>query len=402
MSTPSPDLSLPSRSASPLSTPVEVQYNMPSDGQTPPAGPGKTGVTPPDPARSRRPKGRSKRIGIRQVAELADVSVATVSMVINQNPKITRATRQRVLRVMEEVGYTPNRLAQSLSGQYTRMLAVLLPTLRHSVADPYFGELLSGICDRAAKRGHKVLLEHTKPEFIKQQGHLELFDRRFVDGVFCVGFNERHGFLRDIAAAGRPILAVNNVFPEWGLNHVVCDYAGGAEQAVTYLQQLGHRRIGLIHGAMEAHTARLIRDKFCRMQEPYFDGEACSSYMVDGRFTEEFGAQACLELLERHPGITAVFAGNDKMALGAVHAMTRKGIRVPEDVSVLGFDDIQYSAYTTPSLSTVHTPLYDLGVLAAERLIEMVRGKQDRVADVLPTRLVLRESTSIASDIRTA
>lgn len=341
--------------------------------------------------------GKAKRVGIRQVAKLADVSVATVSMVLNNNPKITDATRQKVIRVMGEVGYQPNRLAQSLSGQYTRMLAVLMPTLRHAVADPYFGELISGICDRAAKRGHKVMLEHAKPEFVRARGHTELLTRRYVDGVLCLGFNDKHEFLADYGNDAYAVLAVNNIFDGCGLDYVVCDYRSGAEQAMTYLHQLGHRRIGMIHGADTARTVRIIMETF-REKLAAWGLDADAGYFADGKFTEEGGAEACGALLDRHPDLTAIFAGNDKMALGAVHHLTHSGRRVPQDVSVIGFDDIQYSAFTTPALSTVHTPLYELGVLAAERLIELIRGKATRVADTLPTHLVLRESTSIAPD----
>jgi len=119
--------------------------------------------------------GRAKRIGIREIAKLANVSVATVSMVLNNNPKITEATSKKVRRVMDQQGYRPNRIAQSLSSKYTRILAVMLPTLRHALADPYFGELISGICDRAARLGHKVIIEHAKPDFVKEKRHLELF-----------------------------------------------------------------------------------------------------------------------------------------------------------------------------------------------------------------------------------
>ena len=108
---------------------------------------------------------------------MAKVSVATVSMVLNDNPRISRATHMKVQRLIERMGYQPNRLAQSLSSRYTRVLAVLLPALRHAFADAYFGELISGICDRAGKLGYKVMLEQAKPEFIKERKHLEIFER---------------------------------------------------------------------------------------------------------------------------------------------------------------------------------------------------------------------------------
>src|SRR5215471_9621691 len=138
-----------------------------------------------------------KPISLRDVAREAKVSVATVSMVLNENPRISRATQMRVQRLIERMGYQPNRLAQSLSSKYTCVLAVLLPALRHAFADAYFGELISGICDRAGKLGYKVMLEQAKPEFVKSRQHIEIFERRYVDGILALGCNDRHHFLKD-------------------------------------------------------------------------------------------------------------------------------------------------------------------------------------------------------------
>ncbi len=336
---------------------------------------------------------KPKKVGIREIAKLADVSVATVSMVLNNNPKITAATRQRVERVVKETGYRPNQIAQSLSSKYTRVLAVMLPTLRHALADPYFGELISGICDRAARLGHKVMLEHAKPEFVRERRHIELLERRFVDGVLCVGFNDRHSFLTDFPDLGHPMVVVNSAYPQWGLNHVVCDYSSGAEQVMTYLLQLGHEKIGMVHGSLDIATARSLHEVFVQRVGAAGLG-LDESWLVDGRFTEEHGAEAAEKMLAAHPDVTAIFAGNDKMALGVMSHLAHVGVRVPQDITVVGCDDIPYAAFVTPTLSTVHLPLYEVGATACERLIEMVRGKITHVSDVLPAHLVLRESTS--------
>ena len=322
---------------------------------------------------------------MREVAQQASVSVATVSMVLNDNPRISKATQIKVRRIIEKLGYRPNRLAQSLSSQYTRVLAVLLPPLRHAFSDPYFGELLSGICDRADRLGHKVMLESAKPDFLRERKHMELFERRFVDGMFCLGVNDRHPFVKDFSAAGFPMVCVNNYFP---------DHRSGAEQVMSVLLQLGHKQIALINGAPEAQTARDVLEVYtARMRDA---GLACDDgWTADGRFTEEGGAAALDEILDRHPDVSAIFAGNDKMALGAMHRLVERGRRVPEDMSIVGFDDIQQMAFVNPSLTTVHLPLYEVGTRACELLVQRVRGKTDRIAERLATHLVLRDSTSI-------
>ena len=353
------------------------------------------------PTSQRRGGGRARSVSLRDVAKLADVSVATVSMVLNDNPRISRATQLRVRRVMDETGYRPNRLAQSLSGRYTQVLAVVLPALRHGFGDAYFGELISGICDRAGKLGYKVMLEQAKPEFVKDKEHIALFERRFVDGALCLGCNDRHPFLKDFIESHYPLVVVDNYFDQWRLDHVVCDYRGGAEQVMNYLLQLGHRGIGLIYAAPEAHTARDVANVYRERLEGAGLGFE-PTRTADGKFTEEGGAAAAERILARHPETTAIFAGNDKMAIGAMHYLTRRGVRVPQDVSVVGFDDMHHAAFVNPSLTTVHLPLYQVGALACERLVERVHGKVERVAERLPSHLVVRDSTAMAREQRAA
>lgn len=335
------------------------------------------------------------KISMREVARLAKVSVATVSMVLNDNPRISRATHMRVQRLIDRLGYRPNRLAQSLSGRYTQVLAVLLPALRHAFADAYFGELISGICDRAGKMGYKVMLEQAKPEFIKERQHVEIFERRYVDGILALGCNDRHAWLKDFSGGKYPLVVVDNYFNQWSLDSVVCDYRSGAEQVMNYLLQLGHKKIGLINAAQEIRTSRDVFDVYAaKLKTAGYEPQP--QWVEDGKFTEEGGARAAQAILDRDSGVTALFAGNDKMALGALHYLNGKGVDVPGQISVVGFDDLRHAGFVTPTLTTVHLPLYEVGALACERLIERVHGKAERVTERLPTHLVVRESTGMA------
>jgi DNA-binding LacI/PurR family transcriptional regulator len=301
-----------------------------------------------------------------------------------------------VQRLIDRLGYRPNRLAQSLSGRYTQVLAVLLPALRHAFADAYFGELISGICDRAGKMGYKVMLEQAKPEFVKGREHIEIFERRYVDGILALGVNDRHAFLKDFSDGKYPLVVVDNYFSQWNLDHVVCDYRSGAEQVMNYLLQLGHRKIGFINAAAEIRTSRDVAEVY-RTKLEAVGVTPVAGWVEDGKFTEEGGAKAAQAILERDKDVTALFAGNDKMAVGAMHYLTRSRIDVPGQVSVVGFDDLRHAAFVTPTLTTVHLPLYEVGALACERLIERAHGKTDRVAERLPTHLVVRESTGMVN-----
>lgn len=330
---------------------------------------------------------------MREVARLAEVSVATVSMVLNNNNRISPATRTKVRRVMDQVGYRPNRNAQSLSSKYTKQLGVLLPPLRHAYSDPYFGELISGIADQAGKLGYKMLLEQADPDFLKDAKHLELFERKFIDGLLCLGVTDEHGFLHDLVEKNFPVLVVNNHFDDLKIDHIVCEYGDGAEQVMQFFTQLGHRKIGLIHGSLTIRTMRTVRDVFVRGLAAGGDPE---DWMTFGNLDEEGGAEAVVKLMDRHPDMTAVFATNDKMALGAMHAIHQRGLSVPGDISVVGFDDLQTVAFVNPALTTVKLPLYDLGSEACDRLVQKIRGKSEGPIEVtVPTRLVLRNSTAI-------
>jgi DNA-binding LacI/PurR family transcriptional regulator len=272
----------------------------------------------------------------------------------------------------------------------------MLPALRHGFGDAYFGELISGVCDRAGKLGYKVMLEQAKPDFVKNREHIAIYERRYIDGILCLGCNDRHHFLADFSDRRYPLIVVDNYLEQWGLDYVVCNYRAGTEQVMNYLLQLGHRKIGFINAAPEVRTARDRLEVF--QQRLRLAGvEPEPQWIDDGQFTEQGGAEAAQRILEASPDVTALFAGNDKMALGAMHYCTRRGIRIPGDISIIGFDDMQQAAFVNPSLTSVHLPLYEAGALACERLIERIRGKVDRVAEVLPTHLVVRESTAMAA-----
>jgi LacI family transcriptional regulator len=343
------------------------------------------------------PHATNKQVSVREVARLANVSAATVSLVINDNPRISAGTQKRVRRAMEQLGYRPNRLAQNLSGRYTKMLAILLPSLSHSFADQYFGELISGICERATALDYKVMLEQATPRFVEGRRHLELFERRFVDGVLCLGNSDRHPFLTDFASAKYPMIVVNNYFPQWNLDCVVCDYRDAADQAMNYLLQLGHQRIGIITGSTHVQTARdVVETHAKRLAEAGID--APLSWREDGQYTEQGGFEAAKALTSRHPELTAILAGNDKMAIGALHYLNEVGKRVPAEISIIGIDDLRDAAFANPALTTINTPLYQVGVVACEKLINRIQGESEPVRSILATHIKVRNSTAIARD----
>ena len=336
---------------------------------------------------------KRKGISIRDVARESGASLTTVSLVLNNREcRISDETRQRVIRTVDRLGYRPSRLAQGLQAQRSGLLAVLVPQLGHVFADPYFGELICAIQETAAGAGYKLLLEVVNEAYIKSEEHLELFRRHYVDGMLCLGVTNFDAYLGEFAAAGHPMVVVNNYLPDIRLNHVICEYEEAGRIAGRHLADLGHREIGLIHGAPEVQTTNDLR-RGLELELGSCGIKLLDDRIEDGLYTEEGGAQAAVNLMNRVPGITAIFGGNDKMAIGAMSALKASGFSVPGDVSVMGCDDMHQAAFCDPPLTTVHTPLDDVGERACRALLELVDGKREAVADTCPVSLTLRQST---------
>lgn len=336
---------------------------------------------------------KRKNITIRDIARESGASLTTVSLVLNnRDGRISAATRNRVLETVSRLGYRPSRLAQGLQSQRAGILAILVPEIRHAFADAYVGELISAAHDFARRSGYKMLLEVADPEYVERGQHRELFDRLFVDGMLCIGMTNTDAYLADFEDGQRPMVMVNNYLEGVNLNFVRCDYGLAGRLAGEHLIALGHKRIGYIHGAKEVQTTWDFRHGL--QQALRSAGLDLPSHReADGRFIEEGGAEASFELLKRDPALTAIIAGNDKMAIGALQALVFGGKRVPRDISIIGCDDLHQARFTNPPLTTIQTPLYELGTRACESLLSLVDGKIEAVREIRPVTLVERDST---------
>lgn len=379
-----------------MSTTLEHNAVKPARNLNLDSNPDATGAAGPSGRRKRRPKA----VRLHDIAQAAGVSVATVSMVVNDNPRISPATKKRVRRFIEQLGYQTTKSAALAASAVTRppTIAVLLPPARHTFADVYFGELISGVCDAAARLGQAVVFERATPDFLRAKKHLSMLEQRTADGMLVLGVNDYHRFIDDFADRKHAIVAVDSRLSRCEIDTVGCDYRSGAQQAMNYLLQLGHRRIGLITATGGGRCTRDVVDVY-RGAMANYGVRPGEGWLQDGRLTEEGGDEAAEMILRRHPEVTALFAVNDKMAIGALHYMTRQNLGVPKDVSIIGFDNLRHAAFMNPSLSTVHLPLHEVGAKACERLVERVAGRTEVVDDRLATHLVVRDSTGLARDL---
>ncbi len=345
-----------------------------------------------------------RRASIRDVAKESGVSLTTVSLVLNNNDqRISEATRARVLEAMERLRYTPSRLARGLPTRRSKTLAILVPALHHAFADAYFGEIISGIYEAAADRGYRILLEVARQEYVQRRQYMNLLDDCSVDGILFVGATEEHTWLSDFDRSNKPLVIVNNYFDRWQIHQVLCDYQQAGRLAADHIADLGHRRVGHICGpASVVATIKDLTESFrAHLRERGLRLDA--RMIVEGELQAETGRLACLELLERDPSLTAIFAANDKMALGAYQALREAGRRVGEDVMVVGCDDIPNAALASPPLTTVAMNFVEVGSVASARLIDRIESGEEDGGPILERLPVaLRERGSSCAPVEPA
>ena len=330
---------------------------------------------------------------IREVAERSGVSVATVSRVFNDYPDVSAATRERVLAAARDLEYAPSAAARTLVGRRSQLVGVGIFTgYEHpDIEHPFFQDVLVGLKHGVGARGYDVLL------FASEQpgAYLRRARHHRVDGVVLWGVDSKDPELRALVDAGIPLVTVDLVAEGPRATWVTSDSIEGGRLAVRHLRELGHRRIATIAGLPQYTKPGADRLRGYREEM-----QAAGLPMVerDGDFYADSGEAAMRELLALPEPPTAVFAASDLMAFGAIKAIVAGGLRVPEDISVVGFDDIAAARLAHPRLTTIRHDKVALGLAAAQALVDEIEGSAGRPPPVtLPVELVVRESTTRAA-----
>jgi DNA-binding LacI/PurR family transcriptional regulator len=326
---------------------------------------------------------------VHDVARRAGVSIATVSRALNGRERISPETRARVLEVAKALGYQPNDLARGLAGMGTRTIALLLP----DITNPFFPELVKGVQTLADERGHLLLLCHNADDGDKARADIAMLRRKQVEGILLVAGTLRGRGIAE-ATAGIPTVVLDRRVRGLRSDLVTVDHRAGARMAVEHLLRLGHRRIAHLTGPAGVISAK---ERHLGWQQALTAAgiDPDPELVVQADFLEDGGYFAGRELLDRGAAFTAIFAANDLSAIGLLKSLTEAGLRVPDDVSVVGFDGIHLTAYTAPTLTTVAQPVFDLGRRAAELLIDRLAGAATATPRtvVLETTLIVRAST---------
>lgn len=328
---------------------------------------------------------------IKDIARALGISHSTVSRALNGDPRISAETRRRVAEAARRLGYQPNLSGRGLAQGKVFSVGLVIP----DVAEPFFGRVVSGVSQVTYPAGFNLVLYLTYADRQRELAALEQIGHGRVDGMIVMARKAGKQAILGLRRHGVPIVLLIETVRDSGFDAVRADNEGGALQAVRHLLALGHRRIAVITGPGHAADAReRLRGYRRAMLEAGVDPDQ-EGLVYAGDFTEERGARAVDKMLrlspERRP--TAVFALNDAAALGAMNRLARHGLRVPEDVAVVGFDDMPFARYVHPGLTTVRQPIEELGRAAAELLLGRIRGEATEPREVvLGTELVVRES----------
>ena len=329
---------------------------------------------------------------IYEVAKRAGVSTATVSRVLSRPDVVAPETRKKVLRAVEQLGYTPNSAAANLRTLRTRKILVTVP----DISNPFFSQILQGIEDAAQRKGYAVLVGDTQHDERREERYASMLKRKEADGLIFLGHRlpkEAAEIVEAMAPQCAPIVNGCEFSPKLAVPSVHIDNTKAAAEAMDHLYQLGHRRIVVITGPLASPLSR-DRLKGVKAQARARAAEADLA-TVQGDFTIASGAAMADQLLIRKDPPTAVFCFNDGMAIGVLQAAKRRGYRVPDDLSVVGFDDIQFARYTDPPLTTVAQPMREIGDGTVRLLLEILEGNEIApVSITLPHTLMVRSSTA--------
>jgi DNA-binding LacI/PurR family transcriptional regulator len=329
-------------------------------------------------------------VTMRQIAERANVSIGTVSHVINETAAVRPKLRDRVLEAIRSMGYQPSALAQGLRKNRTNMLGMVIP----DITNPFFPSVVRGVEDVAYKRSFRVILCNADNDPSKEASYVRELRSYRIAGLLIIpaGGADIAGHLRAYASASVPVVCIDRVPEGWKGDAVLVANAEGAYQATRHLIQVGHKRLAVIAGPLSLTNAAERLKGFTRaLNEAGIEIEP--EFVQESRFDTASGYQAALRLLRMLPRPTAIFACNDLMAYGVLQAARELGLRCPEDLSIAGFDSLEFAKFTDPSLTSVYQPGYQLGATATRLLLQRVDGLRSAPKKVLlPTDLKKRNS----------
>ncbi|EKN63245.1 LacI family DNA-binding transcriptional regulator [Schinkia azotoformans] len=328
------------------------------------------------------------KVTIYDVAKEANVSIATVSKVINNTGRISEKTKKKVLNVMKKLDYQPNIMASALMGKQTKTIGLLIPDL----ANPFFAELARSIEDRGHEFGYNLVICSTDYKEEKENKYISLLKRKSVDGFILASGFENLGKVEQLVKEDFPVAIVARDFPMFPVNTVALDDFMGGYLAASYLIDLGHENIGII-----ARDVWSNRERIRGFKQALDENQL--TFPTDFEYIEKMshiiqGKNMTIKYLKSLNPPTAIFACNDLLAIGAIQAIKEMGMNVPEHVSVIGFDNTIIATIVEPPLTTIAQPIQNMGKEVMDLMISQINGeKKEKIRVTLHPSLIVREST---------
>jgi LacI family transcriptional regulator len=328
-------------------------------------------------------------VTIKDVARESGVNISTVSRALNNGYGVNDQTREHVISVAARLNYRPNRIARGLVTGRSHSLGLIVSDIRN----PFFAEVARGAADAARTGNCDLVLCNSDLDADKQMQYVQSLLEKRIDGILM---NSVSMLSRDqqaqLAASGVPIVLLNRSASNRTFSTVCADNESGGAMAARYLLDLGHRKIAHLtgprqHGNLSDRTRGFVRT-LQAAKNPV------QPVVLHGKFNFGGGADLTKKLLDEHPDVTAIFAANDVMAFGVVQAALERGLRIPEDLSLIGFDNIEFSGIVHPPLTTIHQPKYEMGYAAVEILLRLARDKQTQIPEhrLLGVEIIERQS----------
>ncbi len=333
-------------------------------------------------------------VDIRTVARRAGVSMATVSRVMNHAPTVDPKLASRVLKAAKELHYTPNTQARALVSGRSRLVGLIVS----EIINPFFPELIQNFEDATVIRGYELLIGSTNYSPARMSQCVRRMVERKVEGVAVMTFGMDEDLLQELAQCGIPVVSVGRSGTPKLSSSIDVDYRSGIREAVQHLAVMGHRDIAFISGSLHLNAARQ-RQAAYQAAMVQIGIKVPAHFIIEGDHTMEGGFAAAERLFSSPRMPTAVICSNDMTAIGVLHSTSGRGLRVPKDISVVGFDDIHMARFTVPPLTTVRMACSDLAAAALDALQLKPSGAAKPVATtaspLVPTRLIVRQTTGL-------
>jgi len=319
-----------------------------------------------------------KYITLKMVAERAEVSVNTASRAINNKPDINEETKKKVLKIAQELGYVQNATAVALRTRKTGTIGVVIADNRN----PFYAEVLNGMEIAAREKNYHIILANTQRDYRKEEEAINLLRAKRVDGLLIAPVQDRDDDIKKLIEANIPFVIVGRDFENIEVDAVYNDEVKGGFLATEYLIKKGHKRIALIDGYLYKSPAKGRLEGYKKALNKY-KISLDESLISVGDINIENGYERTKQMLGKNLDFTAIFAYNDMMAFGSMQAIKEKGLRIPEDIGLVGYDDIPFSSLISPALTTIRLKKQELGIESVKLLLSHINGNREKPKKIM-------------------